>query len=204
MQRKGKLIFRFLIPAGIIGLISCATPDVTRVAEYDLIPKAASGSTFSIVMSPDRGREDGFCFSLKNTGHESVFIDWEKSYLIINNIKYRCIHKGFVFEEVSAPQTITEVNPGSVISDCLFPEKNIEYNDHSQSWIRKPLESNIGEYSVAVICNGRQENLQGTFSMSVKEAYVRVNQSPSNTYIIYVLASVFFLCAILFITVNPS
>lgn len=190
---KTELAKILLITLGILTLTSCATVK-TRIADYVLTPKNNSENLLSVVVSPNTGREDGFCFSLTNTGNETVSVNWDNSYLVINNRTYRCIHEGINFMEKAASQATTRVAPGSKISDCLFPVSNAELPNIYQGWIRKPLEADSGEYSIAVICNGKQENIQGTFSMIIKDTSVPSNV---NTFFYLGALSLILSCAIL-------
>jgi hypothetical protein len=162
-------------------ITSCATIAVkTRIADYVVTPKENPDNLLSVVVNPYTGREDGFCFTLTNTGNETVSIDWDNSYLVINNRTFRCIHDGIRFMEKAAPQATTPVAPGTNISDCLFPESNIELNDIYEGWIQEPLNADSGEYSIAINLSGKQENIQGSFTMIVKDYYVPSNNMSSS------------------------
>jgi len=172
--------FIFLLTPMLL-ITSCATTAVkTRIADYVITPKENPDSILSVVVSPNTGRDDGFCFALTNTGNETVLIDWDNSYLVINNRTFRCIHDGIRFMEKAAPQAKTPVAPGTKISDCLFPESNIELNDIYAGWIQKPLDADSGEYSIAINRGGKQENIQGSFTMIVKDSYIPSNNMSSS------------------------
>ena len=74
--------------------------------------------------------------------------------------------------EKSAPQAQTPIGPYSTLSDCLFPVDNIYMNDVYQGWMQKPLQSNEGRYSIAILQNGKESNLQGNFTMTEEETKV--------------------------------
>ena len=170
-----------IIPSALLFLFSCVTTR-TNVAEYKIDPVVNPNNLSSVVITTNVGRQDGFCFTLKNTGIESILVDWDNSFLIVNNKTYRCIHAGIRFMDKSAPQAKTPLASGTEISDCLFPESNIEINNVYAGWKQKPLDANNGKYSIAIIHNGKQENLQGTFSMIVKDSTIPMhNMSSTNS-----------------------
>lgn len=146
-------------------LTSCAT---TRTAEYLLTPNPDSTNTISVVVTPNLGREDGVCFALTNTSTKPFLVDWDSSYLVLDGRTYRCIHAGIRFMEKAAPQAQSPVAPGSKISDCLFPADNIAYSGVYSGWQQEPLGVSTGEYSIAIVCDGKKENVQGSFAMTVK------------------------------------
>lgn len=187
-QNKAIRIFSFIL----LPLLSCVTTR-TNIAEYKIVPIENPGNLSTITITPNVGREDGFCFKVKNDGSDAVLIDWDNSYIVVNSKTYRCIHSGIRFLEKSAPQAKTPLASGSEISDCLFPESNIEINNVYAGWIQKPLDAGNGEYSIAIIHNGKQENIKGTFSMMVKDNTIPMhNMSSTNSAIttLYLLSGV--------------
>lgn len=123
---------------------SCMT--TTKIANYKITPIVNENSDSTIVVRPNTGRVDGFCFTVENRGSVPIFIDWDKSFLLLNGVSYRCIHAGIRFMEKSAPQVQTPIGPYSTLPDCLFPVDNIYMNDVYQGWMQKPLQSNEGRY----------------------------------------------------------
>lgn len=181
-----------ILPVMLLSLYSCVTTR-TNIAEYQIEPVVNPSNLSSVIITPNVGRQDGFCFKLKNAGAESILIDWDNSYLVINNKTYRCIHSGIRFMEKSAPQAKTPLASGTEISDCLFPESNIEINNVYAGWKQKPLDADKGDYSIAIVHNGKQENIQGAFSIIVKDSTVPMhNMSSTNSAAstLYILSGV--------------
>lgn len=180
-------------------LLSCVTTR-TSTAEYKINPIENPENLSSIIITPNVGREDGFCFIIKNKGNEAVLIDWDNSYIVISSKTHRCIHSGIRFMDKSAPQAKTPLAAGTETSDCLFPESNIEINNVYVGWIQKPLNSDNGEYSIAIIHNGKQENIKGTFSVMVKDKTVPMhNMSSTNSAAstLYILSGLLLVCSFL-------
>lgn len=170
----------FLLTILFSVMTSCMT--TTKIANYKITPIENENSDSTIVVRPNTGRVDGFCFTVENLSSEPIFIDWDKSFLLLNGVSYRCIHSGIRFMEKSAPQAKTPIGPYSTLSDCLFPADNIYMNDVYQGWMQKPLQSNEGRYSIAIVQNGKESNLQGNFIMTEEEKSVPMhNMSSTNT-----------------------
>ncbi len=163
-------------------MVACtASP---RLASYLISPANDQASSASIVISPDQGREDAFCFKLKNNTDESLLIDWENSYLIINDTVYRCIHTGIWFVEREVLQEKSEVQSGSEIADCLFPSEKIYPKVNSKRWIQEPLGDDHGKYVITIIQGCREEQLRGTFLVELKRQRTPVvlEERTTNTY----------------------
>ncbi len=178
---------------------SCMT--TTKIANYKITPIENENIDSTIVIRPNTGRVDGFCFTVENLGSEPIFIDWDKSFLLVNGVSYRCIHAGIRFMEKSALQAQTPIGPYSTLSDCLFPTDNIYMNDVYQGWMQKPLQSKEGRYSIAILQNGKESNLQGNFTMTEEETKVPMhNMSSTNasaTTLIYVSSALLILSLLL-------
>lgn len=191
-----------ILPVLLISLYSCVTTR-TNIAEYQIEPVENPSNLSSVIITPNVGRPDGFCFKIKNAGVESILIDWDNSYLVINNKTYRCIHSGIRFMEKSAPQAKTPLASGTESSDCLFPESNIELNNVYAGWKQKPLDANKGDYSIAIVHNGKQENIQGTFAMIVKDSNIPMNNMSSTNSAastLYILSGVLLILSIVLLS----
>jgi hypothetical protein len=167
----------FLMTIVISILTSCMT--TTKIANYKISPIENENIDSTIVIRPNTGRVDGFCFTIENLSSEPIFIDWDKSFLLLNGKSYRCIHAGVRFMEKSAPQVQTPVGPYSTLSDCLFPIDNIYMDDVYQGWMQKPLQSKEGRYSIAILQNGKESNLQGNFIMTEEDTEVPMHSMSS-------------------------
>lgn len=189
----------FLLAVLFSFMTSCMT--TTKIANYKITPIENENVDSSIVIMPNTGRVDGFCFTVKNLSTEPIYIDWDKSFLLVNGVSYRCIHSGIRFMEKSAPQAKTPIGPNSTLSDCLFPSDNIYMNDIYQGWKQKPLQSNDGQYSIVIIQKGKESNLQGYFTMSEEETKVPMhNMSSTNasaSALIYVSSALLLISAII-------
>jgi|SRR5690554_495420 len=178
--KMNKINLNLLLVTIIITVMtSCMT--TTKIANYKITPIENENTDTTIVIRPNTGRVDGFCFTVENLSSEPIFINWDKSFLLINGVSYRCIHASIRFMEKSAPQAQTPIGPYSTLSDCLFPVDNIYMNDVYQGWMQKPLQSNEGRYSIAIVQNGKESNLQGNFIMTEEEKSVPMhNMSSTN------------------------
>jgi hypothetical protein len=173
----------------------------TKVANYKITPIENENIDSTIVIRPNTGRADGFCFTIENLSSEPIFIDWDKSFLLLNGETYRCIHAGVRFMEKSAPQVRTPIGPYSTLSDCLFPIDNIYMDDVYQGWMQKPLQSKEGRYSIAILQNGKESNLQGNFIMTEEDTSVPMHSMSSTnasaTGLIYVSSALLILSLLL-------
>jgi len=167
----------FLMAILISVMTSCMT--TTKIANYKITQIENENIDSTIVIRPNTGRVDGFCFTIENLSSEPIFINWDKSYLLLNGVSYRCIHAGIRFMEKSAPQAQTPIGPFSTLSDCLFPVDNIYMDDVYQGWMQKPLQSNEGRYSIAILQNGKESNLQGNFIMTEEDTEVPMHSMSS-------------------------
>lgn len=187
MKNRNKENYLNLFLTAIIFSIMTSCMTTTKVANYQISPTKNENIDSTIVIRSNTGRVDGFCFTLENLSSEPIYINWDKSYLSINGTSYRCIHSGIRFMEKSAPQAQTPIAPYSTISDCLFPEDNIYMKDVYQGWMQKPLQSNEGQYSITIVQNGIESNLQGQFVMNKEEVKVPMHSMSSSNNSISVL-----------------
>lgn len=192
-------LYLFLLVILFSVMTSCMT--TTKIANYKITPIENENMDSTIVIRPNTGRVDGFCFTVENLSSEPIYIDWDKSFLLVNGVSHRCIHAGIRFMEKSAPQAQTPIGPYSTLSDCLFPVDNIYMNDVYQGWMQKPLQSNEGRYSIAILQNGKESNLQGNFTMTEEETKVPMhNMSSTNasaTALLYVASALLLISAII-------
>lgn len=175
----------------ILFFSACTSTQLVRKANYDITVKEGVSDSILVFISPNTGREEGFCFTLTNKGSEAINLDWDNSYLVINNQSLKCIHAGIRFMEKSAPQPMTPIAPGSYISDCLFPINNINYDSENLKWIQDPLNPQYGDYSLAIIrSDSSRVNIQGTFVTNIIEIPVTSNLSSTETaWSFYLIAS---------------
>lgn len=189
----------FLLAILILFMTSCMT--TTKIANYKITPIVNENMDSTIVIMPNTGRVDGFCFTVKNLSTEPIYIDWDKSFLLVNGVSYRCIHSGIRFMEKSALQAKTPIGPYSTLSDCLFPTDNIYMNDIYQGWMQKPLQSNEGRYSIAIVQNEVESTLQGHFTMTEEETKVPMHSMSSTnasaTALIYLSSALLLISAII-------
>jgi hypothetical protein len=180
---------------------SCMT--TTKIARYTITPDKNENLDSTIVILPNLGRVDGFCFTLNNVTNEPIFINWDKSFLLINGITYRCIHSGIRFIEKSTAQTITPIGPHSILSDCLFPSDNIYMNNVYEGWLQKPLQANEGRYFISILRNSNESTLQGNFTMTIDEQKVPMNNmsatNASNNALIYISCSLVIIASFIMI-----
>lgn len=73
----------------ILIFTSCMT--TTRIATYKITPVENKNNGTTIAIMPNTGRIDGFCFAVEDLSSELILIDWDKSYLLLNGVSYRCI-----------------------------------------------------------------------------------------------------------------
>lgn len=82
-----------------------------------------------------------FSFTLKNKTMHPLFVDWEKSSMVVGGQALRCIHSGIKYNEKANVQSATVVPPTASISDVMVPADFIKWDTflNNGKWVVRPL-----------------------------------------------------------------